>query len=133
MNTKPEITKVVKEVNTCAYCGATCYYQAVCSSCQVGMLIDANDQKTWNFGYVAMWAKRLYRNVSQEVEILDAHLVNVRPLFDEYSISICFIDGSKTERYASYWNHLTLEQAKRLLVKLNEDDISLNGLYWASI
>ncbi len=132
MNTKPEITKIVKEVNTCA-CGSTCYYQAVCSSCQVGMLLDIDDHKTWNFGFVAMWAKRLYRNVRQEVKILDAHLVNVRPLFDEYSISIYFIDGSKTERYASYWNHLTLEQAKRLLVKLNEDDISLNGLYWASI
>jgi len=135
MTIKPEITKTTTEVNKCAHCGTPCYWQAVCSACQVGALVEAMEHKTWSFGHVAMWAKRLYSNISQDVEMLHVEVVAIQPTMDKYTITINFMDGSDTEAWATYWHTLTKEQAKRLEVKLlaEGDTVSLNGLHWGSI
>lgn len=131
---KPNIVKTTKEVNTCAYCGVTTYFQAVCSSCQVNLLIDAEENQSWGFGYVTMWAKRLDRDVTQVVQVTRAYLAHVDPPLGKYSVCAVIIDGSGTEYYAEHRSVMTRAQAERMIATLTAvKSISLNGLHWARI
>lgn len=128
---KPIITKTTEEINICAYCGTPCWFQVVCSKCQIELLVDVDDQKDWSFKSIMVWSHRLNMSIRQSVTLLSAVVEAVDPITDKYTVYAEIIDGSKRTTTINYRWSLSATQATKLAAMLTKyTKVDIDGKYW---